>query len=119
MILQAQEIKPLQGITRTGSIGEMVADLKKRGYQFMFIREADCLYCIELGRWITADGFMVDECYHFEDVSNPDRDRLLYAISSTQRLNGFLIDANFVYQDNISLEMAQKLAFDYSIPAEA
>ena len=118
MLLQKNTITPLPQAAKGWSINEVLADLKTRGYRLMFRREPTCLYCIELNRWIKADNFIVDECYHFEDAFAPDMDRLLYAISSTQNIKGFLVETNFVYQDSTSLEMAQKLQFDYSLPVE-
>ena len=105
MILQEEQVSVLT----TMSISEILAGLKKRGYQLKFRREATCLYCVELNLWITPESFIVDEYYHFEDSSNIDGDRTLYAISSTQGLKGFLADPCFAYEDNISSEMLQKL----------
>ncbi len=51
----------------------------------------------------------VDEYYYFQETSNPDADRMLYAIFLSQGRKGFLIDACTVYMDNISPEMSQKL----------
>lgn len=93
------------------SIGEIVTELQRRGYQLKFRREATCLICPEFNYLITPDSFNVDEYYHFEDTSNTDRDRMLYAVSSIQGLKGFLVDACFVYEDNISSEMLQKLNY--------
>ena len=116
MILQEKQWVPVHIIPDPDSIGEIVARLKKRGYQLKFRREATCVYCIELGRRIAPDSFIVDEYYNFEDISNTDRDRTLYAISSIQGLKGFLIDTCFVYEDNISAEMMQKLKLVYALP---
>lgn len=91
------------------SMSEVVADIKSRGYELKFRREATGLHCVELGHLLTPENFSVDEYYHFEDASNTDRERTLYAVSSTQGLKGFLVDACFVYEDNISREMAKKL----------
>ncbi|HTE23915.1 hypothetical protein [Flavitalea sp.] len=112
MIHQEKLLIPIQVIPNPDSIGEIVAGLKTRGYQLKFRRETTCVNCIELNRWIMPDSFMVDEYYHFEDTLNTDRDRTLYAISSIDGLKGFLIDACFVYEDNISPEMTQKLQFE-------
>jgi len=103
--------------TMPTSINEVIDEIKGRGYQLKFRREATCLYCIELNRWITPDSFNVDEHYFFEDVSNMDRDRALYAISFPDGLKGFLVDTCFVYEDNISAEMLQKLKLGYALPA--
>jgi len=122
MTLQEKQFKPIKVILSKFqipiSISETLGDLKKRGYQLEFRREATCLYCIELNSWITPDSFIVDEYYYFEDISKTDRDRTLYAISTTQGLKGYLVDASFVYEDNISPEMAQKLKWEYTLPGE-
>lgn len=91
------------------SISETLADLKSRHYNLQFRREATCLHCIELNWRITPDSFSVDEYYYYEDHIHPDGDRMIYAISSVQGHRGFLVDSCFVYEDNISAEMMQKL----------
>ena len=116
MILLEKQLMPTQVTPNPDSIGEVVTDLKKRGYQLKFRREATCVYCIELSHWIMPDSFIVDEHYYFQDTSTADRDRTLYAISSIQGLKGFLVDTCFVYEDNISPEMAQKLNLEYALP---
>ena len=85
-----------------------LTQLKARGYDLSFRREATCLYCDELASWITPDAFVVDEQYLFEDAV-PDGDRTLYAISTVKGFRGFLVDTCLVYEDNISPEMQQKL----------
>jgi hypothetical protein len=114
MILEENQVSILNPM----SISETLAGLKKRGYQLKFRREATCIYSVELNHWITPDSFIVDEYYHFEDSSNIDRDRTLYAISSTQGLKGFLADTCFAYEDNISPEMLQKLNPEYILSGE-
>lgn len=118
MIHQEKKLKPSEMIAGVISINETITDLKKRGYQLEFRREATCLYCIELNTWIEPDSFIVDRYYHFEDSLAADRDRILYAISSTQGQKGFLVDTCFVYEDNISPEMMQKLLLEYTVPEE-
>ena len=98
------------------AINERVTELRNRGYQLQFRREATCLNCIELSCLLTPDSFNVDDYYHFEDALNTDKERTLYAVSSPGGLKGFLVDTCFVYEDNISAEMAQKLKWDYSLP---
>ncbi len=98
------------------SIGRLVADLRKRGYKLQFRREATGLSCAELAYLVTPDRFNVDEYYHFEDASNTDRERTLYAVTSTKGIKGFLVEPCFVYEDNISPEMAEKLKWEYTLP---
>jgi len=90
-------------------ITETLSMLKRKEYKLKLRREATCLYCFELKKLITPDDFKVDESYYFEITSNPDAERMLYAISLSQGLKGFLIDTCNVYSDNISSEMVQKL----------
>lgn len=92
------------------SVADALSDLKNRGYRKEFRRDPTGLYCIELHEWIAPEQFNVDEYYHFEEISSPDIDRVLYAISSSSGIKGVLVDAYGVYADNISLEMSQKLS---------
>lgn len=97
------------------SISGILAALKTQGYQLSFRREADCIYCFELQERISPEDFTVDESYYFEDIANPDEDRILYAIALSNDRKGFLIDVCNVYTDNISYEMEQKLQWQYPL----
>jgi hypothetical protein len=97
------------------SISQTLVSLKNQGYQLSFRREATCIYCFELQECITPENFTVDKSYYFEDIANPDADRILYAISLSNERRGFLIDACNVYSDNISYEMEQKLQWQYPL----
>ena len=91
------------------SINTTLAALKRKEYRLKFIREATRLFCFDLDQWIAPGDFTVDESYYFQEISNPDADRMLYAISLSQEVKGVLIDTCGVYTDNISPEMMQKL----------
>jgi hypothetical protein len=60
------------------------------------------------------DGFMVDEFHHVSESEYPDGERTVYAISSIDGLKGYLVEPSFVYEDNISLDMLQKLKWNYA-----
>jgi hypothetical protein len=90
-------------------ITDVLNQLEKKDYKLKFRREATCLYCNELRQWIMPENFNIDESYYFEEVETPDADRMLYAISLSQGIKGFLIDTCYVYTDSISPEMLQKL----------
>lgn len=92
-----------------GLMTEALARFKKNGYTLSFRRDANGLYCNELQQWITPKGFTVDQFYYFRAVSNPDADRMLYAISLSHGAKGIMVDACLVYSDNISPEMFEKL----------
>lgn len=91
------------------TITHVLNELKKRQYKLEFRREAAYLCCDELQQQIMPENFSVDESYYFEETETPDADRMLYAISLSQGVKGFLIDACNVYTDNISPEMMEKL----------
>ena len=105
MIQMIIDIKPDRDLLITEALNEV----KAKGYKLKLRRETTCLYCFEWHQWIMPENFTVDESYYFEEIENPDADRMLYAISLSQDVKGFLIDACNVYSDNISHEMMQKL----------
>jgi hypothetical protein len=111
-IARENQLTSMHNIIHPDSLDEKVTDLKKRGYQLKFRREETCLNCMEINLLITPDSFTVDECYHFEDGLNTDRERTLYAVSSIDGRKGFVVDTCFVYEDNISPEMEQKLKWE-------
>ena len=90
-------------------IAQKLNELNAMGYELKFRREAACIYCFEWQQWIMPANFRVDLLYYFEKTSNPDEDRMLYAISLSQGGKGFLIDSCNAYMDNISEEMIRKL----------
>ncbi|HKO81384.1 MAG TPA: hypothetical protein VJU78_13355 [Chitinophagaceae bacterium] len=96
-------------------ITEVLNKLKRKEYQLNFRREATCVYCFQLQEWIKPEDFTVDRYYYFEDILNPDAERVLYAISLSQGGKGFLIDTCNAYVDNISPAMIQKLKLNKTI----
>jgi hypothetical protein len=104
------EVKKVEKYIAFASIYEALAEFKKQGYMTEFLRNPTRLYCAELHLWITPEQFSVDVSYYLEKISNPDQDRVFYAISSSIGVKGILVEPCGVYADNISLEMAQKLS---------
>lgn len=94
------------------SIDLALDDLRNRGYVAKFMRDPECLYCIELHIWIAPEQFSVDVSYYLEKESSPDENRVFHAISSNVGIKGILVEACGVYADNISIAMAQKLSGD-------
>lgn len=91
---------------------EVLNKLKRKEYKLNFRREATCLYCFQLQERIKPEDFTVDGYYFFEDILNPDAERVLYAISVSQGGKGFLIDTCNVYADNINPDMMEKLKWN-------
>jgi hypothetical protein len=85
---QEKTLTPVRIIPDPDSIDDMAADLRSLGYQLKFRREATCFRCFEISCGIAPDGFNIDEYCHFEDSSNTDRERILFAVSSTQGSKG-------------------------------
>lgn len=83
--------------------------LERNGYQLKLRRESTCLYCIQQKTWIDPDEFIVDTSYHFEEGRGADVARTVYAISIADGQKGILVDSCFVYEDNISSKLSQKL----------
>lgn len=113
MIHLQKHFKPMDVIA-SGSLLPMsltaaLDGLRKRGYQFKLRRDANCLYCIDLGIWFLPDEFTVDEYYHFEDSTNAYGDKMLYAVSSAGGLKGFIVDTYYAYADSDSeYELAEE-----------
>ena len=97
---------------KEGVIIEVLNKLKRKEYKLNFRREATCLYCFQLQEWIKPEDFTVDRYYFFEDILNPDAERVLYAISVSQGGKGFLIDTCTIYADNINPDMMKKLKWN-------
>lgn len=98
--------------TTNTSVAEAVEGLKEDGYKREFRRDSSFIYCVELHLWMSSDEFKVDESYLFEDFSNPDADRVLYAISASAGIKGILVEGYGVYADGMSHEMAEKLSLN-------
>lgn len=83
--------------------------LKREEYTIRLRRETTCLYCFELNQLVMPESFSIDHSYSFQEINNPDADRVLYAISFAEGRKGYFIDTCNVYSDNISPEMMEKL----------
>jgi hypothetical protein len=99
------------------TITDALSELRRKEYKLELRREATHLYCNELHQWIMPENFTVDESYYFEKIESPDADGMLYAISLSQGVKGFLLDACTVYTDNISPEMMKKLRWSRILSA--
>ena len=91
------------------SMNHTISVLLEQGYKLNLRRDANCLYCIELGQRFSPDSFNVDEYFQFQEGLSADESRTVFAISLDGGSRGYLVETLFVYEDNISLEMFQKL----------
>lgn len=91
------------------SLVDALPDVKRRGYTEDFEIMHDELFCRALDLRFHPEEFTVDEIYRFEENSDPDDNSILYLISSSEGVKGFLLDAYGTYAENMSFEMAKKL----------
>ena len=88
---------------------EVVNDLTKKGFTFNFSIQQDCIWCAENNMQLQPDEFEIDEV-RFQEMSDVDNERILYAISSTQNnVKGLLINAYSIYADSASTKLIEKL----------
>ncbi len=94
------------------TIGEAVADLKRKGYrdELLLSEVADCLVCETKGKAIFAEDFEVDELYCFEGEVYPGDETIVYAVSALSlEVKGVLINAFGKYLDPMRSAVAAKL----------
>ncbi|MES2418905.1 MAG: phosphoribosylpyrophosphate synthetase [Bacteroidota bacterium] len=92
------------------TLTDAVADLGKRGYEYDFNLDEDCLTCKALDLQLMPEEFEIDEFYRFEGMTDPADSAVIYAVSSrVGNLKGVLIDAYGAYAENISPELLDKL----------
>ena len=94
------------------TLSEAIDDLKNRGYKNDFNLHPDWIECASLTLKLKPEEFHVDEIHRFEGMTNPDDSAVLYAISSSNGVNGLLIDAYGAYSDSLSTMMINKLRID-------
>ncbi len=93
------------------SLTEAINDLINRGYVFNFNIKWDCLECVENSIHLYPDDFQIDEVYRFQEMSDPDEESILYAISSVKyNQKGLLVNAFGIYAETASAELVTRLA---------
>ncbi|GIV32745.1 MAG: hypothetical protein KatS3mg031_0280 [Chitinophagales bacterium] len=92
------------------TVTEAINNLKKRGYTHDFTLHANCLEGSALQLKLHPENFTIDEYYRFEGMTNPDDNCVVYALSSKDGDKGILVDAYGTYAEQLTPEMAQKLA---------
>jgi hypothetical protein len=87
---------------------EAISGLRTQGYVVDFNLAKDCLTCMKSGNSIQPEEFNIDSFYRFEDLSNPDDNSILYAISSSHGTKGILVNAYGMYAEEMLLNLSQK-----------
>ena len=92
------------------TLSEAINDLANRGYINNFNLKENCIACAENSINVHPDEFEIDEVYRFQQMSDPDDESILYAISSTKHnIKGILVNAFGIYSDTASTELIEKL----------
>lgn len=93
------------------SLTEAINDLISRGYVLNFNIKWDCLECVENSINLYPDDFEIDEAYRFQEMSDPDDESILYAISSAKyNQKGLLVNAFGIYSETASAELVAKIS---------
>lgn len=104
----------LNSVYNYNTLSEAVNDLQKRGYTYDFLipEGKECLYCQTHSLELSPDEFLLDEIYRFQEMSDPDEESILFAISSPMHhIKGLVINsfgANFDYRSSKLVEHLYK-----------
>lgn len=94
------------------TLSEAMNGLMEQGYttDFSIIAEKECLKCNKTSLHLSPDEFEIDHWYHFDEMSNPGDDMVLYAISSKKgNIKGLIVNAYGVYADSVNSSIIDKL----------
>lgn len=92
------------------TLSEAVNDLQKRGYTTDFKLCNDGLECPMLDLKLHPDDFEITEVHHFDGMTDPADEAIVYAIESKDgKIKGMLINGYGIYTDSLSDTMLKKL----------
>ncbi len=94
------------------TLSEAMNSLIQLGYttDFSLVTEKDCLKCNKTSLHLSPDEFEIEHWYHFDSMSDPADDTVLYVISSKKRdVKGLVVNAYGTYADSISSSIIDKL----------
>jgi hypothetical protein len=92
------------------TLSEAVNDLQKRGYTTDFKLCNDGLECPMLDLKLHPDDFEIMEVHHFDGMTDPADEAIVYAIESKDgKIKGMLINGYGIYTDSLSDMMLKKL----------
>lgn len=91
------------------TISEAIRDLKRRGFTIDFNLKFDGMNPHETPFALSPEKFQISEVYRFEGDTDPDDEAVVYAIESSDGLNGVLVNGYGAYSDPVYDEMVKKL----------
>ena len=97
------------------TLSEAVNDLQKRGFTTDFKLCNDGLECPMLELKLHPDHFEIVEVYHFDGMTDPADEAIVYAIESKDhKIKGMLINGYGIYTESLSDQMLKKLKEHHS-----
>jgi hypothetical protein len=92
------------------TLSEAVNDLAKRGYINDFKFCFNGVECAQLSIKLHPDHFEIVEVYHFDGMTDPADEAIVYAIEAKDgTAKGVIINGYGIYSDSLSNEMLKKL----------
>lgn len=92
------------------TLSEAITALKKEGYTLDFNLSENCLECSNKEHSLSAEDFVVDKFFRFDDNEDPSDQSILYAISSpTKHIKGLLVNGYGRFTDSKANEVINKL----------
>jgi hypothetical protein len=97
------------------TLSEAVNDLAKRGFTNDFKLCDDAIECSGLELRLHPEHFEIVEIYHFDGMTDPGDESIVYAIESKDgKIKGVLINGYGIYTDSLSDQMLKKLKEHHS-----
>lgn len=94
------------------TLSEAMNALIQLGYttDFSLLTEKECLKCNKTSLQLSPDEFEIDHWYHFDGMSDPGDDMVLFAISSKKDdIKGLVVNAYGTYADSRNSGIIDKL----------
>lgn len=97
------------------TLSEAVNDLQKRGFTTDFKLCEDGLECPMLDLKLHPDHFEIVEVHHFDGMTDPADEAIVYAIESKDhKIKGMLVNGYGIYTESLSDQMLKKLKEHHS-----
>ena len=94
------------------TLSEAMNGLIKLGYttDFSLLADKECLKCNKTSLHLSPNEFEIDHWYHFDAMSDPGDDMVLFAISSKKgNIKGLVVNGYGTYADNLNSSIIDKL----------
>ena len=92
------------------TVSQALKGLRERGYTKDFNLKENCIVCND--EKYHPEDFEIVEVYRFEGETDPADEAVVYAIEGNKGGRGVLVSGYGISADEMSAEMARKLAFN-------